>query len=144
MKKIYSGYLRLRPNPNDFPPYSEKDCQLFIFGMEYSLCELVKKDMEEFGKFLSVRYFLSPKEKSIYQMEEGFVKYIRGVGEAEYKPRFIFGNLYTAENLEVGDHDLIDILRNHASLYCGDYLYLEIIFRKKAAYVRPDYWKWED
>src|SRR3990172_6404045 len=55
VKKVYRGLLELGSN-------GEEDELLRIAGSEEFLAELVMEDMEEFGDFLTVRYFTAEKE----------------------------------------------------------------------------------
>jgi len=117
MKKIYQGIIR------NFP-YRDNDEAVFLGDDEEPLASIIEQDIDDFGCFLSVRYFISDKEKSIDKLTEDLIKKICGVGNSEYSDAYseCTGYLWTNQELDVGGHDLIAELDSNV----GKYLYLEI------------------
>jgi len=119
VKKVYRGLLELGSN-------GEEDELLRIAGSEEVLAELVMEDIEEFGDFLTVRYFTAEKELTEDELIEALVKKVSGVGDALYNVAYseITGYLWTDEKLNVGGHDLLGELKSHVGKFC----HLEIEF----------------
>jgi hypothetical protein len=93
------------------------------------LAELVSRDRDEHGRFLSVSYYTSDKPVADPQAE--YLKQLYGGvtdDDVEYRMRYsdITGYLWTDEKLTVGGHDLIEELRGNL----GRYLYMTIEFSK--------------
>jgi hypothetical protein len=95
------------------------------------LAEQVELDIDAYGNYLTVRYFITDAEKTIDELEENLIKQIVGAGEADYHARYseITGYLWTDEELKVGGHDLLLELGAHIGQFC----YLEIRFDETPA-----------
>lgn len=90
------------------------------------LAEAIADDIDEHGRYLSVRYFITVEEKTWDEAVEDLIRHVAGVGEARYEDRYsdITGYLWTEEDLVVGGHDLMDEITDHI----GKYLLLEIVY----------------
>lgn len=93
-----------------------------------ALAQLIKNDMQKYGNYLSVRYYILGKEFLEEEMLEEFMKYIHGFSEAKYLHHYseITGYLWTDEDIIIGGHHLIEEL----SSYKGHFCHLEIIYLK--------------
>lgn len=112
---IYKGFIEERYR-------GEKDDALFIGDMEYPLAEEFESELQ--GKQVSIRYWISDTKKTKEQIQEGALKTIMGVVDAEYGDRYseITGYLWTDEELNIGGHDLLAEL----SSFKRKFVYLEI------------------
>lgn len=112
MRKIYSGKVEIRAFRNN-------DYACFVGG-DKPLASEVNSDMEMYGKFLSVRYFISDKERSIQELEERLFQTVSGLSNADYGDRYseITGYLWTDEELNVGGHNLLAEIRDHEGQWC--------------------------
>jgi hypothetical protein len=117
MEKTYEGLLELKSR-------GEGDNILHL--EDEVLTDLIQGDIEKYGHYLSVSYWISATRKSKDELTENLLKSLYGEGQADYGDRWsdITGYLWTDEDLIVGGHDLLEELK--AS--CGKYLYMEIIF----------------
>lgn len=118
-KITYYGFLKERP-------HRENDDALFIG--EDLLAEKIQEDIENFGKYLTVCYWISDKERSKAEINERFTALIFGESNAEYRDHYsdITGYLWTDEECNVGGHDLIEELKHNLGKYC----ILEVEFSK--------------
>ena len=75
---------------------------------------------EEYGNYLTVRYWISDKEKTRRELLEETVKLIFGIGDVEYNNNYseITGYLWTDANLIIGGHNLLNELYNNVGKYC--------------------------
>jgi hypothetical protein len=91
---------------------------------EQILARHIEEDIETYGSYLSVRYFISNVELDEDALITDWLNHLEGVGNAEYGARYseITGYLFTDEDLNVGGHDLLEELKT----YVGQYLNLEI------------------
>ena len=122
MKKIvYKGLLEMKFN-------YEEDEVLGFTGEDFYLADIISWDIFYYGKYLSVRYFISNKALPIESLAEEFIKALHGAGDADYEILYTetTGYLWTSEKIKVGGHDLLDEL----SSAIGKYLYLEITYNK--------------
>jgi hypothetical protein len=89
------------------------------FGIE-PLASLIKSDIEKFGEYLSVRYFISEKEMSEEGLLLDFLKRLYGLTECKYFSHYSesTGYLWTDEKLIIGGHDLISELESFEGKYC--------------------------
>jgi hypothetical protein len=112
--KTYRGRLNLHG-------YGEGDDILFLGDDDYPLAEQISEDMEECGRYLSVRYWTSDAEQSDDQLRENVVRSLFGDGEGT---RFhnaysdITGYLWTDEDIMIGGHDLLAELESHLGQWC--------------------------
>jgi hypothetical protein len=126
-KKVYRGQLCLTTNGED-------DCltgliQGNINGPDI-LAEIIVDDIEEYGSYLSVRYFITDTEATPDVLEMMLANLVDGEADAAYAMRYseITGYLWTDEELMVGGHDLLRELDSHL----GQFLHMEIDFNKEA------------
>jgi len=134
MKKIYRGFIKEDDYGENYKAMFVGDC-----GIRYQDCDIdpmpiayiIQEDMEKYGHFLSVRYFITDKKRPLDELQERLLQKLHGVGEAEYQDCFseITGYLWTDEELKVGGHDLMNELRNHVGKYC----HLEIKYGKSGS-----------
>lgn len=110
-KITYYGFLKEKPRRgNDYA---------FFIG-DVLLAEKIQEDIENFGKYLSVCYWISDKERSKEEISERFTALMFGESSAEYKDYYseATGYLWTDEECNIGGHDLIEELRQNLGKYC--------------------------
>jgi hypothetical protein len=121
--RIYRGYIA---------EHDQADATdvLYLTGVNDPLADAVEDDIDSFGRYLTVRYFITDVERSAEELDEALAKQVIGYGKAEFHHRYseITGYLWTDEELKVGGHDLLDELRSHK----GKFVHLEIVFSKEA------------
>lgn len=119
-KKIYKGFISEGSN-------GEEDI-LLLGDSEDPLAERLEEDMDKFGRFATVRYYLSDTEKTKDELDDSFLKVIYGAVDADYSVHWseYTGYLWTDEDFKVGGHDLMNELRDSI----GKYLYMEINWQK--------------
>lgn len=102
--------------------YGENDEALFIGGMDEPLALAFHGEYDK--GLITVRYWVSDKEKTKIELQESVLKKYFGALDCEYGDHYseITGYLWTDEELKLGGHDLLDELRSHI----GKYIYLEI------------------
>ena len=130
----YKGWLMERS-------YGEGEA-LYLVDDPEPLVERIKNDMCRYGKYLTVRYFISNIKMSKEQANENLNRTVMGETDAKIKSRYsdITGYLWTDEELNVGGHDLIGELYN-----CKDkYMIMEIEFYKNKNDIKQTKWKIED
>lgn len=93
------------------------------------LARRIEDDMDELGRYLSVRYFIADAERSLAELEDSLIRQLVGDAEVEYHSHYseVTGYLWTDENIVVGGHDLLSEL--DSSL--GKFAHLEINFAKE-------------
>ena len=118
---VYKGFLEERT-------HGEADDILFISGEEDPLAEEIESDINLYGRYLTVRYWISSFECAKWEMVEGVVSTLMGVGDADFCHVYsdLTGYLWTDEKIEVGGHDLIQELTS----FLGKYCILEIEYSK--------------
>lgn len=124
MKKIYKGRIEKRT-------YGDNWSALFISdNPDEPLAERVEADLEAYGRYATVRYYISATEKSLDELEENLIRKISGDLEAEYSDAYsdYTGYLWTDQDLKVGGHDLLNELSGSQGLYA----YIEIEFSEEA------------
>lgn len=114
MEKIYKGKIEVRN-------FGDSDDVLFISTINDPLAEELEWIC---GKEITVKYWISSVELTTEQAKMGFLNKLYGAGEADYEARYseLTGYLWTDEELTVGGHDLLDILKQSD----GEYIILEI------------------
>lgn len=127
MKKIeYKGWITTGSNGEE-----DEIITLGGSGDDRSswLAELIEMDIEDYGSFLTVRYFISDKESGWDRLNEEFIKTIVGFGSAEYAMVYseYTGYLWTDESIKVGGHQLLNELYGN----CGRYLHMKITYTKE-------------
>jgi hypothetical protein len=96
---------------------------------ESPLAERIQSDMEQYGRYLSVRYFTSDEEKTEEQLTLELARVFAGEGEADVGHRYseVTGYLWTDEDIKVGGHDLMGELHGQR----GKFLHLEIGYAQR-------------
>lgn len=109
--------------------YGENWRALFI-GSGDPICKQIENDIEQYGNYLSVRYYVSDEEKTLEQVSEDFIKRAMGMGNAVYSDMYseITGYLWTDEELNVGGHNLFDRISDAE----GKYINLVIEYSRNA------------
>ncbi len=76
------------------------------------------------GKQVTVRYWISDKQSTKEEAQQGFIEELMGKADVDYHHAYseITGYLWTDEDLKIGGHDLIAELKS----YIGKWLILEI------------------
>lgn len=84
------------------------------------LAEVITGDMDEHGRYLSVRYWTADARRDDDAMIEGAIREALGFGEAAFLHHYsdITGYLWTDEDVIVGGHDLLEELKAQAGRYC--------------------------
>jgi hypothetical protein len=75
-------------------------------------------------KYVTVRFYISDAEKSAAEMKENHILQMIGSVDADFGAHYsdLTGYLWTDDDLKIGNHDVIEFLREHD----GKYLYMEI------------------
>lgn len=125
---IYEGYYGENFDALSLEPDAGKPKYCGIH--DEPLAQSVADDLDRFGPFVTVRYFISDREQTIEQAEHSLIQRLIGAADAEYQDAYseVTGYLWTDEDLKVGGHDLIAELRTHV----GQYAVLEITFSAEA------------
>ena len=112
MEKEYKGIIKLKN-------FGESD-DILTLDNENPLARLIADDIEEHGNFLTVRYFVSDKEKLEEELNENLIKKICGSSEADYGEHYseMTGYLWTDNEINVGGHNLIKELENSEGKFC--------------------------
>lgn len=131
MRKIYRGTLGHYDNGEDDEILGVADAR---GDVQEPLAECIKDDIEAYGPYLSVRYFIADQPMSREALTDAWVKTVCGLGEADYAMRYseITGYLWTDEAIRVGGHDLLEELQGHL----GQWLDLEIDYQQAPRVVR--------
>lgn len=111
---IYKGII----TEGDF---GENYDALFI-GEGEPIAQILQDEIN--GREVSVRYWISDKEKTKEELQENFLKNLFGAVDAEYQDAYsdYTGYLWTDENLKIGGHDLLAELQSNL----GKFIWLEI------------------
>jgi hypothetical protein len=101
--------------------FGENSEALFIEG-DRPIAEILQDEINH--REVSVRYWISHKEKTKEELQEGFLKNLFGAGGAEYQDAYgdYTGYLWTDENIKIGGHDLLKELRSNLNKF----IWLEI------------------
>lgn len=128
--KIYKGLLI-------HEEYGDCTAALWLKGTDDPLLRIIQDDIDDYGKYLSIRLFFIDGDNAISiidtedwgYVEEEYYKHLIGVGDAEFQSIYseYTGYLWTDENFHVGGHDVADILESHV----GMYLFMQIEFNKR-------------
>jgi hypothetical protein len=132
IRKVYSGWISLMhsgcgisiKDPKYLDSLVDEGCG------SYALANIVRIDISEFSSNVSVRYFVSNKECTFKEAQEGFIHKLYGSLDSSYEEYYgteWTGFMYADERLVIGGHDLIKELIS----YEGKYLNLEIIYHMK-------------
>lgn len=102
--------------------FGENPAALFVDGMDEPLARKFYEAAD--GCQVSVRYWISDKEKTKRELQENQMMVLVGAVDAEYRDRYsdITGYLWTDEELNIGGHDLGAELQSHL----GKFVYLEM------------------
>ena len=101
----------------------------FVTGVDDKpIILLICDDIEKHGEFLSVRYFISDKPKSLDELTTDLFKRLYGYGDADVHGSYseYTGFLWWNENFTIGGHDLMKEIEEHD----GKYIHLEIGYSK--------------
>ena len=134
MRKFYEGFIVL-------DSYGEADDILFLCSTpngrdsvadwddDCPLADKIQGDIEEYGNFLTVKYFISQEAKTWKEARLGHLEHLYGVGDVDYGDAYseITGYLWTDEEIKVGGHDLLEELRSNKGKYC----ILSIVFSQE-------------
>ena len=121
MTKVYRGRIKETSNGED-----DRLLGLGSGSQHRPLAEVIADDMEEYGRYLTVRYYVSDEEMSEEELKRSVLRVIFGEGDAECEAQYseTTGYLWTDEELNVGGHDLLAEL--HSQM--GRHLHLEITY----------------
>ncbi len=137
MLKVYQGKICEFQNEDynfdtDKYLYLENDNRKHLHSwLPYPpLLEHITEDINEYGNYLSVKYWISEKELSLEEVKEEWIKKLLGISSAEFHQ--VYGSewtgwMWTDQKLQVGGHNLLEELES----FVGKYLYLEIEFSKE-------------
>lgn len=123
MKKIYRGLLVKMSN-------SEEEGLLGLvddkFEVNVPLAEILENDIDKYGCYLSVNYYITDKPVDIDELPLKLMETLYGEGDAEYRMRYseYTGYLWTDEEINVGGHDLLNELKSNI----GKWIHMEIEF----------------
>lgn len=84
-------------------------------GDDEPLAELIESDIEKYGKYLSVQYFISDGPIDESKLEEYLINVYFGVGDAVFCRAYsdLTGYLWTDEEINVGGHDLLKEIKSY-------------------------------
>lgn len=118
----YRGMLAVRD-------HSEAMDVLFLDDGD-PLAERISDDLEQHGRYASVRYWTSAAPMGDDKIAESAVRAMLGEADAQYFAHYsdITGYLWTGEDIMVGGHDLLEELKAQAGRYC----LLEISYSQSA------------
>lgn len=125
----YRGVIALRG-------HGEADDILFLTGdlddryPDEPLAETISDDLDQYGRYASVRYWTADEPLGDDAMVEAGVRTLLGAADADYGGHYseITGYLWTDEEINIGGHDLLEELKSQV----GRYLLLEISYSKAA------------
>lgn len=122
MIKIYKGKLEQGDHGDSMDV-------LFIEGASDPLLEMLQDDIERYGSYLTVRYFVMDRDIPVSEIEECYFMQLIGAGRSEFQPCYseVTGYLYTNEELIVGGHDLLKELESSV----GKYILIEVKFDRE-------------
>jgi len=109
--KIYRGLLDLR--------YSGEGDDILHIG-EDVVAEMLESDLEEYGNYVSVRYYTTVLDTPFELIQKEYLKTVMGLSDADFGHRYseITGYLWTDESWQVGGHDLIRLLTMDVGRFC--------------------------
>jgi hypothetical protein len=115
--RVYDGIVTLRD-------YGDGMGLTFLSDDDEPLAARVMDDCGAYGRYASVRYFVSDEPRPVAEMEENLVRKISGALDANFGDCYseITGYLWTDEEAVIGGHDVIAEI----STYEGRYVWLEI------------------
>ena len=113
--------------------HGENDDALFLEGSDGRgdpFAEQIQDDLEEHGRYVTARYYLSDEERSTDQLLENQIRLLAGVAEADYSDYYseYTGYLWTDEECVIGGHDLLAELLSNVGRYC----HLTVTFYREA------------
>lgn len=93
------------------------------------LAETIGDDLDQHGRYASVRYWTADAPMGDDEIAEGALRSVLGEADAQYSPHYsdITGYLWTDEDINVGGHDLLEELKAQVGRYC----LLEIEYSKE-------------
>ncbi len=111
--RIYRGIIAERDD-------GEAMDVLFLEDSGDPLAGRVADDMDEHGRYLTVRYWTASAPADDDVIREAAVREMLGEGDARFTAHYseVTGYLWTDEDLMVGGHDLLEELRSHVGEYC--------------------------
>ncbi len=126
MIKYYSGYIE--ESYNDYESIYLNNNEEEIYEIEY-LAKLIEEDIEEYGNYLSVCYYISNEKLSFEEVKEEYLNYLIGNSKVQFNPCYseYTGFLYVNEDIKIGGHDLLYELQ----INVGKYLNLRICYLDK-------------
>ena len=132
----YRGWLRYAHNGEEDDILAVPSARTSAADDEYGdaeedryLAAAVRRDMAEYGRFLSVRLWTAAVELDADRMREEFLREALGYGTAEYEMQYSedTGYLYTTEELDFGGHNLLAYLKSQI----GRFAQLEITYHRE-------------
>lgn len=115
--KVYRGRIVTRP-------HGEDDDALILFDHAEPLAEYIETDLDLYGRFATVRYWISDTDLARDQLDDNLAKVCAGAVDADYTQHYseYTGYLWTDQELMVGGHNLMEELES----FKGRNLHLEI------------------
>jgi len=112
---VYKGFIKESSK-------DENDNALFIGNMEEPIAYVFMDELQ--SKQVSIRYFISETEKTKKELKENMLMAISGAVNADYGDSYsdYTGYLWTDENLNVGNHNLILEIKDNV----GKFIYMEV------------------
>jgi hypothetical protein len=103
---------------------------LFLGVDEYPLADTIEEHIEDYGRYLTVRYWTAKEALPDEELEDQFCRMLDGEGDSRCELHYseITGYLFTNEDLDVGGHDLLAELKAQVDRY----LLLEITYSHDA------------
>ena len=107
--KTYTGLLSI-------DSYGEADDILFLSTLSGPFAE--EMDWMQ-NKNVTVRYWITDKEASKEEAQEAFIGSLMGEADVDFGSRYseLTGYLWTDEELNIGDHDLIERLKSSVGMW---------------------------
>lgn len=111
--------------------YGDDYTALILSGHTQPLAEQIETDLELYGRYATVRYWVTDTERSCEQLDDNLAKVCVGAVDADYGSVYseTTGYLWTTAELMVGGHDLLAELES----YVGRYVHLEIEYSDEPA-----------
>jgi hypothetical protein len=130
--KIYKGWVTLQDRGesdnlvclDDSPACGRPNSDNSIV-----LAETIAEDLEQNGRFATIRYFVSTIPRTLDELTEDLWKKLYGDVDAEFHVHYsdITGYLWTDEELHVGGHDLLREIHS----YMRSWMLLEVTYNKE-------------
>ena len=123
MEKIYKGFLTIGS-------YEEGDALYLENDPDWEpLAEHIEDDISNYGRYLSVSYYIANKKATEEELQKSYLSRIFGLGNATVYCSYsdLTGYLWTTERINVGGHDLLKELNDGV----GQFLYLKIKYSKE-------------